>query len=439
MAVTVRVIPFYAICIASAMLLALLTLPLQAAQLHAVPAPVAVLKLEGAVSPVLAAYVSHGIARAAHEHAQLIILTVDTPGGLDTSMREIIKSILASGVPIASFVSPGGARAASAGTFILYASHIAAMAPGTNLGAATPIALGGGQQAVDDPARHKAINDAAAYIRSLARLRNRNADWGELAVREAASLSAEEAQKRKVIDLVATDLPDLMRQLHVANAPLLHYPPDWRVQLLAVVTDPGIAVLLIMIGVVGLFIEFTHTGLVVPGVLGGICLLLGLFALQMLPVNFAGLALLGLGIAFMLAEAFLPSYGALGLGGIVAFVLGAIVLMDTDLPGYGIPLTVIVTAAILSALLIATLGGLALRSWRRTSVIGDSELLGVVAEVVDVTPEQIWIHLHGERWQAQCRTPLKRGQRVRVVARHGLQLEVELSDIQSNRENDDGT
>lgn len=406
-------------------LMLMFALSATAAQIRTAAAPVVVLRLEGAISPVLADYVSHGIARAAREGAQLIVLTIDTPGGLDSSMRSIIKSILASRVPVASFVWPGGARAASAGTFILYASHTAAMAPGTNLGAATPIALGGSQQAATDPASHKAINDAAAYIRSLARLRNRNADWGELAVREAASLTAQEAQKRKVIDLVAIDLPDLMRQLNVANAPLLHEPPDWRVQLLAVVTDPGMAVLLIMIGVVGLFIEFTHTGLVVPGVLGGICLLLGMFALQMLPVNFAGLALLGLGIAFMLAEAFLPSYGALGLGGIVAFVLGAIVLMDTDLPGYGIPLAVIVTAVILSALLIATLGGLVLRSWRRTSVIGDAELLGTVAEVVDVTPELIWVSLRGERWQAECSTPLQRGQRVQVVARRGLLLQVE--------------
>lgn len=423
-------------------LLLLLVLSASTAQVRTAAAPVVVLSLEGAISPVLAEYVSHGIARAAREGAQLIVLTIDTPGGLDSSMRVIIKSILASRIPVASYVWPSGARAASAGTFILYASHRAAMAPGTNLGAATPIALGSGQQAASDPASNKAINDAAAYIRSLARLRNRNADWGELAVREAASLTAEEAQKRKVIDLVATDVPDLMRQLHVANAPLLQYPPDWRVQLLAVVTDPGIAVLLIMVGVVGLFIEFTHAGLVVPGVLGGICLLLGMFALQMLPVNFAGLALLGLGIAFMLAEAFLPSYGALGLGGIVAFVLGAIVLMDTDLPGYGIPFAAVVTAAIFSALLIATLGGLALRSWQRAPVTGDSELLGAVAEVVDVSPELVWIALHGERWQAQCSTSLQRGQRVRVVARRGLLLQVEAVErpvIRSNRENDDGT
>lgn len=215
MAVSVRVIHRYAFCMA---FLVLLGLPVQAAQMRATPAPVAVLKLEGAASPVLAGYVSHGIARAAREGAQLIILTIDTPGGLDTSMRDIIKSILASRVPVASFVWAGGARAASAGRFILYASYVSAMAPGTNLGAATPIALGGGQQAASDPGRHKAINDAAAYIRSLARLRNRNTDWGEQAVRDAASLTAQEAKKQKMIDLVAADLPDLMRQLHVAVA-----------------------------------------------------------------------------------------------------------------------------------------------------------------------------------------------------------------------------
>jgi membrane-bound serine protease (ClpP class) len=427
----------------------------------AAPAPVMVLTVDGAISPASADYVGRGITHAARDGAQLVVLKIDTPGGLDTSMRTIIKAILSSPVPVASYVAPSGARAASAGTYILYASHIAAMAPGTNLGAATPVQLGApsgtepekpaerrkkdgqdGKAPADIPTQQpmtrKQINDAAAYIRGLAQMRGRNAEWAELAVREAVSLSADEALKLRVIDIVATDLPDLLRKvdgrklnlqgqekvLATAGAPIVNYEPDWRVKLLAVITDPSIALILLAIGVYGLLFEFMSPGMVLPGVLGAICLLLALYALQLLPVNYAGLALIVLGIGFMVSEAFLPSFGALGLGGIVAFVIGAVILIDTELPGFGIPTALIVSVAVVSALLIVAMASVALKTQRRSVVIGEQELIGAVAEVVEATADGGWARIHGENWRVVSSTPLRPGQKVRVLARKGLVLEV---------------
>jgi membrane-bound serine protease (ClpP class) len=423
-------------------------------------APVMVLTVDGAISPATADYAARGIARAAREGAQLVVLKIDTPGGLDTSMRTIIKAILSSPVPVATYVAPGGARAASAGTYILYASHIAAMAPGTNLGAATPVQLGApsglepekqkrdGKNGKDEkaaaetptqqPMTRKQVNDAAAYIRGLAQMRGRNAQWAEQAVREAVSLPADEALKMRVVDYVAVDLPDLLKQLEgkrlnlqgqekvlsTAGSQIVGYEPDWRVKLLAVITDPSIALLLMAIGIYGLLFEFMSPGMVLPGVLGAICLLLALYALQLLPVNYAGLALIILGIAFMVSEAFLPSFGSLGLGGIVAFVIGAVILIDTDVPGFGIPTALIVSVAVVSALLIATMASVAVKSRRRAVVIGESELIGTVAHVVETTEDGGWARVHGENWRVVSKTPLRPGQKVRVVARNGLVLEV---------------
>lgn len=437
------------------------------AWLMAAPPTVMVLTLEGAISPAAADYAVRGISHAARDGAQLVVLNIDTPGGLDTSMRSIIKAILASPVPVATYVAPSGARAASAGTFILYASHIAAMAPGTNVGAATPVQIGGApsspepkkpaekqqkdekddksngakeplERAAQQPMTKKQVNDAAAYIRGLAQLRGRNAEWAEQAVREAVSLSADDALKLKVIDFVARDLTGLLKQLdgrkvsvqgqdkvlQTTTARIVNYEPDWRVKILAVITDPSIALILMMIGIYGLFFEFSNPGLVFPGVLGGICLLLALYALQLLPVNYAGLALIALGIAFMVGEAFMPSFGALGLGGVVAFVIGALILIDTELPGFGIPIALIATVAVLSALLIVGIAGIAMKTRKRVVVIGGSEMVGVTGEVVEATQEGGWVHVQGENWRALSKSPLQRGQKVRVLARNGLLLEV---------------
>ena len=419
---------------------------------------VVVLTINDAIGPANADYVVRGLTRAVTEGAQLVVINLDTPGGLDTSMRLIIKAILASPLPVASFVAPSGARAASAGTYILYASHIAAMTPGTNLGAATPVQIGGLPGTAPEPPRppttdknsppepldtltRKQINDAAAYIRGLAQLRGRNADWAEQAVRESVSLSADEALRLKVVDYVANDVADLLKQLDgkslnvagqtlklsTAGATLIDHAPDWRTQLLAVITNPSVALLLIMFGVYGLIFEFMNPGSGVGGVLGGICLLLGLYALQLLPVNYAGVGLILLGLAFMIAEAFLPSFGVIGFGGVVAFVVGAVILMDTDVPGFGIPLTLIIGMALISALLLMTLVGMALKARRRALVSGDAGLVGSLATVTGLLPGlpmSGWVQLQGEKWQVQSRSPLHLGQQVRVVARMGVMLDV---------------
>ncbi len=425
---------------------------------------VRVLTVQGAISPASADYLLRGIAKANEDRVHLVVIEMDTPGGLDTAMREIIKAILASRVPVATYVSPKGARAASAGTYILYASHIAAMAPATNLGAATPVELApSGQPGTPDkpvapprpsdspdarkPAEapagdaktRKVVHDAAAYIRGLAELRGRNVEWAERAVREAVSLPADEALEQKVIDLVAADLGDLLAQLHgrvvqldgatvtldTAQAEIERAQPDWRSRLLAVIGDPSIAYILMLLGIYGLIYEFSNPGMLFPGVVGGICLLLGLFALQVMPISYVGLALMILGIVLMISEAFIPSFGALGLGGIVAFVIGSVMLIDTDVPGYGIPWALIVTVAVASALFSFFVAGMAIKARARPVVTGAEELIGATGEILEDMEHEGWAHLHGEQWRVRSGVPLKRGSRVRVRARHDLVLDVE--------------
>jgi membrane-bound serine protease (ClpP class) len=387
--------------------------------------------------------------RAANDGAQLVVLRMDTPGGLDTSMRTIIRAILTAPLPIASYVAPGGARAASAGTYILYASHIAAMAPGTNLGAATPVAVsatGSNQQsAAPSTMEHKQVNDAAAYIRGLAQMRGRNADWAERAVREAVSLSADEALKQHVVEYIAPDVPRLLalldgstvtvlgqrRVLHTAGVSIQDEEPDWRTRLLAAITNPSVALILMTVGIYGIIFEFLSPGAVAPGVAGTICLLLGLYGLQLLPINYSGLALIFLGIGFMVAEAFLPTFGAIGIGGVIAFVAGALLLIDTGTPGFGIPVYLIGTVGVLAAMLVTATANIAVRTRRRKPVTGAEALIGSVGEMLDDAAREGWANVGGETWHVITRTPLLRSQRVRVVGRQGPVLEVAPFDNQA--------
>ncbi len=401
--------------------------------------PVAsLLTVDGPIGPAYADYIERGIAQAADRGRRLVILQLDTPGGLDTAMRVAVRAILAAPIPVACFVAPSGARAASAGTYILYACHLAAMAPGTNLGAATPIQVGAGP---DPPGaksnqpstmENKAVNDAAAYLRGLAQLRGRNAVWAEASVRQSLSLSAEEALAAKVIDIVARDSAGLLTQAHgrsvtvrgqpwqvdSAGAIILEAPPDWRTRLLAVITNPSVALILLSLGAYGLLFEFMSPGAVLPGVVGAICLLLGLYGLQLLPINYSGLGLIFFGLACMIAEAFLPSFGVIGFGGVIAFVIGALLLLDSEAPGFGVPLGLVAGVAVTAALLVGATARIALRTRRKPRVGALASLEGSTGEVLG----EGWANVGGETWQVAAETPLVRGQRIRVMGRRGRVL-----------------
>jgi len=445
------------------------------------------LDLEGAIGAATADYITGGIRQAEEESADLVIIRMDTPGGLDSSMRDIISAILNSSVPVATYVSPAGARADSAGTYILYASHVAAMAPTTHLGAATPVPLAGGGDRPEPPLPgggplsgddggagsgdgtsgssedgdgadaaepgddgqpsapqpgdamgRKILNDAVAYIRGLAELRGRNADWAEKAVRDAATLTSSEALEMNVIDVVATDTTDLLAQidgrevdmsdgtvtLDTDNIRIDTVEPTWRQKLLSVIASPEIALLLLLVGIYGLLFEGWNPGAIVPGVVGAICLLLAAYALQVMPVNYAGLALILLGIVLMIAEIFVPSFGALGFGGIAAFVMGAIMMFDTGVPGFGIsPWFVIIVVGIFGLLLMWVIAYI-VRLRRKGAVSGQEQILKEIAVAREDFTDQGAVMLEGEVWTARTSAPVKKGQKLRVERIDGLVLDV---------------
>ena len=446
--------------------------------------------IEGPIGPATMRHVEKVIATAAERNAEVLILRIYTPGGLADSMREIITEILGSTTPVVGYVSPPGAHAASAGTYILYATHVAAMAPGTNLGAATPVQLGGlpgapspaddkpadkpdptagsggeadrdatdeepefddsiGSLAPSEAMNAKATNDAVAFIRSLAEMHGRNADWAERAVREAASLSSAQALEQGVIDLVATDVDELLaaidgrtvsiggseRVLATRGLPVERLEQDSITRLLGVLSNPNVALMLLMIGIYGIIFEFMNPGSVVPGVVGVICLTLALYALNQLPLDYAGLALVGLGVAFMVAEAFTPTFGILGFGGLIAFVIGAAMLVDTDVPEYQVSWWVIGVMAALSGAVLILLLGFTLRSYRRPAVSGAARLAGAEARVLDWSGGGGHVWASGERWQARAEHELAEGDPVRVRQVDGLTLVVDPASDDSNGTN----
>ncbi len=481
-----------------------------------------VIELDGAIGPAMSDYVDNALQAASH--SEVIVLQIDTPGGLETSMRDIVKTILASPVPVVAYVAPSGARAASAGTYILYACHVAAMAPATNLGAATPISLGGEEprtptppttpttptpsanpvnpanpvasghaaapsghaaapsghaaapaagahgdgggnapraapsssspatapagSATSSPAatpelttasERKAVNDAVAYIRSLAQLRGRNADWAESAVRGAASLSAEDALRQHVVELIAPDVSDLLRQLdgrrvqiegrevvlHTRDIGVQRVMPDWRTRLLLVLSHPTIAYGLLLAGIWGLLLEGYHPGAALPGVVGALCLLLALYALQLLAVNFAGLALMLLGVGLIIMEFFMPAYGSLGVGGLAAFVIGSILLFANPGAGGHVALPLIAGFAIVGALVIGIIVALATRARRKPVTTGAEAMIGATVEIVDGSRDPCLVRYGGELWNAHASAPVRTGEWASIVKVHGLMLWIE--------------
>ncbi len=415
-----------------------------------------VLEVKGPIGPATADFIVKNLKVAENKQAAAVVLAMHTPGGLVTSMQDIIQAILAAEVPVVTYVSPPGSHAASAGTYILYASHIAAMAPSTNIGAATPVMMGGGgggfpdmggdkkQEKPQDGSsslEKKATNDAAAYIRGLAELRGRNIEWAEKAVREAVSVTADEALKDKIIDIVAADVPELLKKmdgrviklqngkqvkLDTEKAKIENIYPDWRTEILSVITNPNVAFLLMTLGAYGIIYEFSHPGAFFPGVVGIICLTVGLFALNVLPVNMAGLALIFLGLALMTAEAFVTSFGILGVGGTVAFVLGATILIDSDIPGFGISPWTIALAAGTSITILIVLLSMALRAQKKPVTTGVEEIVGSYAEVTEWRGNQGAVRVTGEIWQAYSvgEFGFKKGDYVKVSEVNGLKLAV---------------
>ena len=420
------------------------------------------LRIDGGIGPATGEYLANGIAEATRQNAELVIIQMNTPGGLDSSMRDIIRAILESSVPVVGYVSPSGSRAASAGTYIMYASHIAAMAPATNIGSATPVQIGadgprrpdaedekddaeGTDQETDSKGEgttameRKVINDAVAYIRGLAELRNRNADWAEKAVREAVNVTATEALELGIIDLIAKNPQQLLQEidgmsvevkgtvesLTTAGLEVTEIEPGWRNKLLSVITDPSVAYMLLILGIYGLIFEGYNPGAILPGVVGAISILLALYAFQILPVNYAGLGLIALGVILLIAEVFAPSFGALGIGGVIALVSGSIILMDTDVPGYQISRSLILSVAIMSSAMIVGIVYFAIRARSRPVVSGSEQMIGMTGTARGKIGLKGTAFVHGELWQAHASDIIPDGHQITVIGIDGLKLTVE--------------
>ncbi|MBX3708531.1 MAG: nodulation protein NfeD [Gammaproteobacteria bacterium] len=419
-------------------LLFLLMVPLVAAA-----EKVIVLDLTGPIGPATQDYVNRGITYAEREGAAAIILQLNTPGGLESSMRGISEAIHASSVPVIAYVYPSGARAASAGLFIMYASHLAAMAPGTNIGAASPVNLLESYQPTDTKEvttkEKKIMNDAAAYIRSLAQLHGRNADWAESAVRQAASISANEAKELHVINEIADNYPQLLQKMdghtitikgttekiNIKDAKLENIPQDWRYQFLSFITNPNIAYILMLITIYGIFFELSNPGLVLPGVMGVISLLLVLYAFQLMPINYAGLLLVLIGIGFMMLEVYMASFGIIGIGGIIAFIIGSIMLFDTYDANYQLHWALIITTSVISIAFFFMIFNLMIKSHKNKIITGQEGLIGSTGVILSKKDNDIVVRVLGEIWNAKSSYALHPGDTVRVTQIQGLVLIVE--------------
>lgn len=419
------------------------------------------ISIKGPIGPAVEDHIARGFDKANAEGTQLIILDIDTPGGLATSTRGIIKTILASKRPVACYVSPPGARAASAGAYILLACHIAVMAPGTNVGSATPIMIGGGTPGGTEPETNqsehpdltdKVINDSKAHMRSIAEMRGRPGEAAEKFVSEALNFTANEALEKGLIDMIAVDVDDMLTKLNgktiamgdqqiELDTKLLSvdlFEQTWRDQFLAFITNPNIAYLLLVAGIYGLVIEGSNPGLMVPGILGAVCLILGLYALQMLPVNYAGFALIGLGIVLMISEAFIPAFGILGIGGIISFLLGSIMLIDSDVPEFSISPILIGTVAVTTAGLFLFVISFAVRAWRRPAVSGNAAMLGTTARVLEWQDKTGKVNTHGEVWSAIGPPNTQPGDAVKIDAIKGLKVIVSKLNENDNKEAENG-
>jgi len=395
-----------------------------------------VYELEGIINPSAAEYLVEGLDKSNEEGAHLIVILLDTPGGLDPSMRDIVKVILNSERPVAVYVSPRGGRAASAGVFLTMAAHVAAMAPGTNIGAAHPVGVGG---EIPEEMGKKIENDAVAYLKSIAEARNRNAEWAEKAVRESASLTEKEAVEEGVVDMVAEDMETLLREingrtvttaageivLETEGAEILHLKMDLRRRILHIISNPNIAYILMMLGIVGIFFELTHPGVIFPGVVGALCLILGFYGLQTLPVNYAGLLLIVLSLILFIAEVKITSYGFLTIGGIVSLLLGSLMLIDSPAPFLRISLGVILGTILFTAAFFLLLVGAVMKVYRRQATTGFEGLVGVAGECLTDLDPRGQIFVRGEIWEASCPMGAKKGEQVEVRKAEGLILEVQ--------------